>query len=72
MSTLTFIVTETPDPQLAKFGTRLTLEEAAQLLELNAHDLFTQAYLAATVPHCRFVLRVVQDPEDGDDRLTDR
>jgi hypothetical protein len=63
MAALTFIVIETPDPGIAKAGAQMTLEQAAQLLEVNAHDLFTQAYLAASVMHCGFVLRVVHDPE---------
>jgi len=62
MSTLTFIVTETPDPRLATVGTRFTLEEAARLLELNAQEMFSQAYLAAELRCCGFRFRIVRDP----------
>ena len=61
MSRLTFIVTETPDPKLAKVGAQLTLDEAAQLLELNAQEMFTRAYLAAELRCCGFRFRIVRD-----------
>jgi hypothetical protein len=63
MTKLTFIVTETPNWRLVSVGTQLGLEEAAQLLELNAHDLFTQAYLSTSVTHCGFTMRVLRQPQ---------
>jgi hypothetical protein len=62
MSTLTFIVTETPDPKLATVGARLTLEDAAQLLELNAQEMFTQAFLAAELRYFGFRFRIKRNP----------
>jgi len=62
MSTRTFIITETPDPKLAKVGDELTLEEAAQLTEANAKEMFTQAYLAAELRYLGFRFRIKRDP----------
>ena len=67
MALLTFIVRETPDAKLVKVGARLTLEEAAQLLELNAHELYGHAYLVESVTHCGFTIRVLHDHEAGVD-----
>ena len=71
MALLTFIVRKTPEAKLVTVGARLTLEEAAQLLELNAHDLYGHAYLADSVTHSGFTMRVLHDQErDSDDSLT--
>ena len=68
MSRLTFIVADTPaESKLVTSSTQLTLEEVAQLLELNGHDLFTQAYLAERVTHCGFTLRVLREPQEPGD-----
>ena len=62
MSTLTFIVLESPNPALAAVGDELTLEEAAQLTESNAKEMFTQAFLAAELRCFGFRFRIKRDP----------
>ena len=55
-------MSQSPDPNLVTVGTELTLEEAAQLIESNARDLFTEAYLAASVTCCGITMRIVRHP----------
>jgi hypothetical protein len=62
MSTLTFIVLETPNPTLAAVGDELTLEQAAQLTESNAKEMFAQAFLAAELRYFGFRFRIKRDP----------
>ena len=61
-TTLTFIVLETPNPALAAVGDELTLEQAAQLTESNANEMFTQAFLAAELRYFGFRFRIQRDP----------
>ena len=57
-----FLVAESKHPKLAPVGSILTLEQAAQLLELNASEMAQRSKTAAAVysPDVGILLEVVR------------